>query len=85
MKRIISIAVLTLLTVSFVQAQINGGSTRNQTIKKGNVLRKTATVKTAYKANGGTRINNTPKHPLTANAPRTQPIVTKPLPPAQNQ
>ena len=87
MKTIISIAVLTLLTVSFVQAQTqpNGAPTRNQKIKNGNVLRKTATVKTAYHANGGTRVNKSPKHPLTDGAPRTQPIVTKPLPPVQTQ
>jgi hypothetical protein len=87
MKTIISTAVLTLLTISFVQAQTptNGSSTRNQTIQKGKVLRKTATVKSAYHANGGTRVNNAPKHSLTAAAPRTQPIVTKPLPPSQTQ
>jgi hypothetical protein len=87
MKQTILIAVLTLLSFSFVQAQTqtNNGSTRNQTIQKGKVLRKTATVKTAYHANGGTRVNKTPKHPLTTNAPRTQPIVTKPLAPVQTQ
>jgi hypothetical protein len=87
MKQVILIAVLTLLSFSFVKAQTqtNSSPTRNQTIQKGKVLRKTATVKTAYHVNGGTRVGTTPKHPLTASAPRTQPIVTKPLVPVQNQ
>ncbi|HXL73677.1 MAG TPA: hypothetical protein VN963_08645 [bacterium] len=85
MKQIILIAGLTLFTFSIVQAQTqsNGGATRQQTIQKGKLLRKTATVKSAYYVNGGTRVNKTPHHPLTDSASRTQPMVTKPFIPAE--
>lgn len=85
MKQIILIAGLTFFAFSNVQAQTpsNGVASRQQTIQKGKVLRKTATVKTAYHVNGGTRVNETPKHPLTDSASRTQPMVTKPFIPIQ--
>jgi hypothetical protein len=85
MKRIILIVGLTLFTFSIVQAQTvsNSDATRQQTIQKGKVLRKTATVKTTYYVNGGTRVDKTPQHPLTDSASRTQPMVTKPFIPIQ--
>jgi hypothetical protein len=85
MKRIILIVGLTLFTCSIVQAQTlsNGGTTRQQTIQKGKVLRKTAKVKSSYYVNGGTRVDKTPQHPLTDGASRTQPMVTKPFIPIQ--
>jgi hypothetical protein len=85
MKRIILIVGLTLYTSSIVQAQTttNDSPTRQQTLQKGKVLRKKATVKPAYYVNGGTRINNAPQHTLTDGASRTQPMVTKPLIPLQ--
>jgi hypothetical protein len=84
-KKIILIVGLTLFAFSSVRAQTpsNGVASRQQSIQKGKVLRKTATVKTAYHVNGGTRINETPKHPLTNSASRIQPMVTKPFIPSQ--
>jgi hypothetical protein len=85
MSRIILIVGLTLFTFSIVQAQTmpNGIATRQQTIQKGKVLRKTAAVKSAYYVNEGTRVDKTPQHPLTDSASRTQPMVTKPFIPIQ--
>jgi len=85
MKRIISIVGLTLFISSIVQAQTlaNNSPTRQQTLQKGKVLRKKAAVKSAYHVNGGTRLNEVPKHPQTDGAPRTQPMITKPLIPPQ--
>ena len=85
MKQIILIVGLTLFTSSIVQAQTaaNESPTRQQTLQKGKVLRKKAAVKPAYYVNGGTRINNAPQHPLADSASLTQPMVTKPFLPLQ--
>jgi len=85
MKQIILIAGLTLFISSIVGAQTttNDSPTRQQTLQKGKVLRKKATVKPAYYVNGGTRLDKVPKHPQTDGSPRTQPMITKPLIPPQ--
>ncbi len=85
MKQIILIVGLALFISSIVQAQTsaNNSSTRQQTLRKGKVLRKKAVVKSAYYVNEGTRLNEVPKHPQTDGAPRTQPMITKPLIPPQ--
>ncbi len=87
MKRIILIAGLTLFAFSFVEAQTlsTGSATRQQTIQKGKVLRKTSKSRNAYHTNNGTRENIVPKHQVTDGSSRIQPMVTKPLPPLQTQ
>jgi hypothetical protein len=84
-RQIILIAGLTFFSFSILKAQTtsNGIATRQQTIQKGKVLRKTGKIKSVYYVNGGSRINKTPKHPLTDSASRIQPMVTKPLIPVQ--
>jgi len=86
-KRIILIVSLTLFIVSVVQAQTvsTGGTTRQQTIQKGTVLRKTSKSRNAYHTNNGTRENVVPRHQATDSSSRIQPMVTKPLPPLQTQ
>jgi hypothetical protein len=88
MKRIILVVGLTLFGISIVQAQTqsDGTATRKKTIQKGNVLRKKApTQPNNYHANNGSRSITIHKKPLTTDASRSQPIVTKPLPPQPAQ
>ena len=87
MRQIILIVGLTLFSFSIVQAQVlsGGGATRQQTIQKGKVLRKSSTHPNTYHANSGTRENTVPLHQLTDGSSRAQPMVTKPLPPVPQQ
>jgi hypothetical protein len=88
MKPIILMTSLALLTTTIVQAQttLEGVPSRKLTLKKGNVLRKKATPQpNRYNFNNGNRAKTIHPHDSNPNAPRTQPIVTKPLPPVQTQ
>ncbi len=88
MKSIILMASLTLLTASIVHAQttLDGVPSRKLTLQKGNVLRKKATPQpNSYHVNSGNRAKTLHAHDPNPDAPRTQSIVTKPLPPVQTQ
>jgi len=88
MKPIVLMASLTLLTASVVHAQttLEAVPSRKLTLQKGNVLRKKATPQpNRYNVNNGNRAKTIHPHDSNPNAPRTQPIVTKPLPPVQTQ
>jgi hypothetical protein len=87
-KTIILMAGLIILTASVVQAQtsLEGVPSRKLTLQKGNVLRKKATPQpNRYNVNNGNRAKTIRPHDSNPNAPRAQPIVTKPLPPVQPQ
>jgi hypothetical protein len=88
MKSIILMASLTLFTITVVQAQttLDGVPSRKLTLQKGNVLRKKATPQpNNYHVNSGNRTKTIHPQASTSDASRTQPIVTKPLPPVQTQ
>jgi hypothetical protein len=86
MKPIVLIVSLTLFSFSIVQAQTlsNGAPTRQQAMQKGRILRKTGKLHAnVYHANNGNRGGAVPKHQLTDNTSRAQPMVLKPLVPPQ--
>ena len=82
MKRIILLIGITLFSISIVSAQtsVNDSATRQLTLQKGKVLRKTSHPKgIVYHGNNGTRDAEIHKKNLIVPGPRTQPMVTKPL------